>query len=324
MFKAVKKLFEKKFGHIVGKLDYGVVNIVVMYLTPYQLVRFFRTHGLGFGLVFKYNFGRHLVTWRTFESLIGWFPNIALVGIAIMFGSDEDIGRFEGMLESFHNIERINLSNSDDEIMYSFSVAFWLKFRDVKRMRLNGFMLSNLSALKNSVVRHLDLRGSQCTFDDDIFGSMKKLRSLYISHCRVNMRILEECVKLQELYVSFCDIFSDRPTIVYGKLMRLLLWECDIENIFEMESETLHKILLNACNLSYVPTFGGCRGLKKVIVNECENLRDLSCLNGCVGLEYVAVSGKGMLPDYDNLMNNTKLRFKQRVDSKKYTFVGHI
>lgn len=164
----------------------------------------------------------------------------------------------------------------------------------------------------------------------DALGELKKLRKLRLSNVGISdVDVLGKCDRLSEVCISGAWMLGNVNGLGKCKELRhLYLGEIDV-NVFRLEGcrklevlelirvsgcgnlggcESLVEFKMNECEVESLDILADCVRLKRIFVEECEDLWCIKDLRSCLNLEHVEIMNCHSLSDLDVLIICRRLR----------------
>ena len=270
-----------------------IAFIVVEYLEPLCLGNFFRENGLDKHMKFVYNGyggGEWLIKCDELCVVLDEFPNMVLVGV--MFR------RFDNVV--MQKIDRLGkLTHVGGE------------------HRLDGSVCEILCKIMgniNACVDVIDVR--ECCEGSEmrkIIFANNRIKHFICGNSALYLMGLEQCVILErvtikdDMYVSYSDF---RVISLCQKLTHLdMIMTTHKSNDFLLENKNLCVLKITHHTIENLNFLGRCLKLRKLVIRNCEMLRDLSALWGkCPNLRKLVIRNCGEIEDFDIKIKSFGLR----------------
>ena len=315
----VRRLWSNLWRREIRNFD--VIGLVIRYLKPFQLVPFFRAHGLAMDKKFKYDTSRNCLSVWEFRYVMGHFKNVVIVGVGLKFEYDEArvggvrgcrprtfvislnrIFTFLGIIGKLDCVKRINLTRVCGE-MWDKHDAYY----DMSALQT----CYNLVHLRIQMWRVVMLR----VRDKNVLAKCSKLKSVNFVHSICDdwsFITLLPNLKSVGMSVSVKESVKDYYRWIlrsFIKMKHLELYGCD-----KLDIGVVGKYCVNLRSLiidtSFVDDVADLIGLKK--------LRYVK-LRACVMLQSVEGLGsvRHLVVDYCNYMNFASIGCCSRLKSVK-------
>lgn len=227
------ELYEKfRMMHPLDGMSSDVMAIVLSYVKPHDLCRFFRTYGLDYGMSFKLDLFEKYKEYEEDEmdvkfilGLLDTFPNAEIVGLKIV-DSFFDV-EFPDRL---YGVSRLSIvcrcrnrfydaMNSYECWMNEDNNVFFENFVNLRCLSIACFYTNNLDVLRKCVgLEEIEICVPHCC-DYDLLKDMIGLSRVALIECNMTdiVDLLSECKKLERVVLR-CD---------YNHIFEMNVWKCD-------------------------------------------------------------------------------------------------
>lgn len=247
-----------------------VLNIVLMYVEPRYLIKFFAVHGFKLDLKFVYDMFNYDLMLVEIECIFMNFPNIVVIGMSV-YDVDDSLDRLPF---SVHSLRRVKLVGKvfgcDDEYYdrWDFDDNHIDVLRECKSIVYFEIMDSYVNSLNflNRCLGLKTLKVSDCNCIEEISGFVN-LWSLNVARCKELRLVCGE--KLKYLGMANCNGMC---AIRCENLMCLEVKRCsrivDVNVVKELDC----LVVLGVMDVSLVRNLDR---IKHVYVNECNERKKI-------------------------------------------------
>lgn len=271
-----------------------VLNIILTYVQPTDILTFFLIHNLNFNIIFRYDGYYYNLTFRKINNAFSFFPNVKLVGINVSELFDFD--HINIMLKIIlKNILRVKIThNTFTEINCVDITSFLLKCSKIKELNVVNcyFSLVTKKTTLNYTVQHLILTDCYNVFY--LFDVFRKLKIIKLDDCSVGLKTFNALSNskchLKHLIFNKCEF-----DIFHVPLIKLV---CNTIKILEITN--CDKSSIN------IQMFFECEKVKIMKLHGREHILNIALLNEMKYLRHLDISGYS----YDKILN-PKIRIVQ-------------
>ena len=284
-----------------------IISIIISYMTPPQLINYFKTHELNHKLRFKYNALPFHLPIQEFIFLFNIFPNIILIGLNYYIDSHSNTTQHIFTHRLFtHHLQHIELRSALDKYNYDrfpivktvkthskfpLSILFIKNCSNLTHLQLNSFALSDCHILCTINLHYLSLTGSTC---DTLYPFPSKTLRI-LSTPILSQFNISKYPHIRNLTITECTtitnttITSTTPTTPIT-LTTLRIHQTFTTTLHPLNYTNLSSLSLSSCpNLIVLPKLF-CPNLIHIELKECPLLTSITNLNNCTNLKTITIS----------------------------------
>ena len=240
---------------MVNKLSIDVMKIVVCYVKPYELKKYFEMNGLSREMKFSYDGFDHMFTTYELRELCGYFPGMMWKGVSVRLKSRDKmrwlkVEKLRGYTDYKYVVKNLmgcgaflrslDLSGCRNLVDFSF-LRFCGKLGSLNLSGCQGLRdLNVLGGLNVGGLVRLGLSGcGNLRYDYEVwgefFGRCGELRSLDLSYCGCvkSVDFLVGCLELRYVNLSFLCLLRNVDGLFLCRRLRVcIMMGCvKVENV---------------------------------------------------------------------------------------------
>lgn len=281
----IKKYGQKIYDYCLDKnntISTNILNIMLSYVKPKNLIKFFIIHKLNFNIRFQYDAYNYSMTNNELEYVFRNFPNIVVTGL--------NIDTIDGDLDleiSINRLKRVKLEGK----YFSCSDSFY--------DRCDFEAMNGLKACQNIVSFKICKSN---VINLEALSKCKKLRTIILDSCTSlsNMNIPSECLRNVNIYQCYNLAYLND---IFENVRYLNIVYCvSLNNIEALKkSKNLSYLQISNCkSLIDISVLENCKKLRSLCIRCCNNIELMPNLTKCKKLQYVTIERCIKLKGYDN------------------------
>lgn len=274
-----------------------VIKLSIKYLSPFELLPFFKIHNINFNLQFSYDASSHELSCETFNHIFDQFPNIIIIGIYL--NNLNDVQNIHKKLDAIRTLKMEDLDSQIDMLfchdkLKSIEIRYCNVLTDIQN-------LSHCSALQ-----HIKLYS--CNDLQNVLGlsKCKKLRSILLTGAKLgDISEIGNLKRLRRVVFERCQLFNIPNLSNCTKLKHVNLFGSSIQCMDGLSECTNIKVIkLEECfNLTSIDALSGCKKLHTLDLRSCYKLMNINALIHCEKLENLNLSHCSSINDVTMLNN---------------------